>query len=199
MSTTVMAEGEDEKDGLATLFKITLTRPIRFLVSEPIILFSAVYNGFTFAIVYLFQGSFALIFGSEGHGWNLGEQGLSFLGLLIGTLVGALINPIQDRYYLRRIREEGKGVPEARMWMAMAGSFLFPISLFWFAWTSYASIPWIVPMIASGFFGLGFYIVLQALLSYLYDAYGSYCSSGYASLLLVRNWMGCFPLFADPM
>jgi len=61
------------------------------------------------------------------------------MGLLIGTLVGAALNPIQDRYYKRRLKETGKGCPEARMWMARWGGFLFPISLFWFAWTSYKS------------------------------------------------------------
>lgn len=75
----------------------------------------------------------------NGHDFNLGEQGLTFAGQFIGSLVGLAINPIQDRYYVRRLRDKGRGTPESRMWMARYGSFLFPISLFWFGWTSFAS------------------------------------------------------------
>jgi len=132
-------EKAEDRKSLASLFKITLTRPIRFLFTEPIVWTAAFYNGYLFGIIYLFQGSFTLVFGPEGHGFNTGEEGLSFLGLLAGTLIGAALNPLQDRYYLRRIKEENKGVPEARMYLARWGTFLFPISLFWFAWTSYRS------------------------------------------------------------
>lgn len=57
------------------------------------------------------------------------------------------------------------------MWMARGGAFLLPISLFWFGWTSYASVPWIVPVIASAFFGLGIYIVILSILNYVVDSY----------------------------
>lgn len=112
------------------------------------------------------------MFGPTGHGFSTGEWGLTFLGLLIGSLVGALLHPLQERVYLRRVAQnDGKGVPEARMWMARGGAFLLPISLFWFGWTSYASVPWIVPVIASSFFGLGIYIVILSILNYVVDSY----------------------------
>lgn len=59
------------------------------------------------------------------------------------------------------------------MWMARGGAFLLPISLFWFGWTSYASVPWIVPVVASTFFGLGIYIVILSILNYVVDSYVS--------------------------
>lgn len=127
----------DEKKGLHVLFAITLTRPFRFLFTEPITYYSAIYNGFIYGLVYLFNEAFPLVFGPGGHGFNTGEQGLCFLGLFIGPIIGALLHPLQERYYLKRVRQnDGKGVPEARMWMALAGTFMLPIALFWFAWTS---------------------------------------------------------------
>lgn len=87
----------------------------------------------------IFQGSFPLVFGPEGHGFNTGEQGLSFTGLFVGSLVGAACSPLQDWYYCRAIKAKGAGSPEARMWMARWAIFCFPVSLFWFAWTSYTS------------------------------------------------------------
>ncbi|KAF2140952.1 uncharacterized protein K452DRAFT_229687 [Aplosporella prunicola CBS 121167] len=190
-----------EKKNLHTLFAITLTRPFRFLLTEPITFFAAAYNGFIYGIVYLLNEAFPLVFGPTGHGFNTGEWGLSFLGLAIGSLVAACFHPLQERYYLKRVAaNDGHGVPEARMWLARIGTFLLPISLFWFAWTSYPSVHWIVPIIASSFFGAGIYIIILAILNYVVDAYQTYSASALAGVILVRNLVGAgFPLFAKQM
>lgn len=193
----------DEARSLHTLFAVTLTRPFRFLFTEPITMGAAAYNGFLYGLVYLFNEAFPLVFGpgANGHGFNTGEWGLAFLGIAIGSLIGAMLHPLQERYYLRKVAEnDGKGVPEARLWMARGGSIIIPISLFWFAWTSYPSIHWIVPIIASVFFGLGLYIVILSILNYVVDSYQTYSASALAGVILVRNVVGAgFPLFASQM
>lgn len=121
----------DESKSLHTLFAITLTRPFRFLFTEPITIGAAAYNGFIYGLVYLFNEAFPLVFG-KNHGFNVGEQGLCFLGLAMGSVVGVAIYPLQERYYLKKVaNNDGKGVPEARIWLARFGAFLLPISLFW--------------------------------------------------------------------
>lgn len=190
------------RKGLHELFAITLTRPFRFLFSEPITLFSAIYNGFLYGLVYLFNEAIPLVFGApKGHPFNSGQQGLAFLGMAIGPLIAFCFYPLQERYYLRRVAENGgKGVPEARMWMARGGAMLIPISLFWFGWTSYRSVHWIVPIIASSFFGAGIYIVILSILNYVVDSYQTYSASALAGVILVRNVVGAgFPLFATQM
>ncbi|KAH7059042.1 major facilitator superfamily domain-containing protein [Macrophomina phaseolina] len=191
----------DEKKGLHTLFVITLTRPFRFLFTEPITFAAAIYNGWIYGIVYLLNEAFPLVFGPTGHGFNTGEWGASFAGLCVGSLVAAFLHPVQERYYLRRVaRNDGKGVPEARMYLARGGTFLLPISLFWFAWTSYSTVHWIVPIIASAFFGAGIYIIILAILNYVVDSYQTYSASALAGVILVRNLVGAgFPLFARQM
>lgn len=190
------------RKGLHELFAITLTRPFRFLFTEPITMFSAIYNGFIYGLVYLFNEAIPLVFGApKGHPFNPGQQGLAFLGMAIGPIVAFCLYPLQERYYLRRIAEnDGKGVPEARMWMARGGAILLPISLFWFGWTSYKSVHWIVPIIASSFFGAGIYIVILSILNYVVDSYQTYSASALAGVILVRNVVGAgFPLFATQM
>ncbi|KAJ5706566.1 hypothetical protein N7488_006367 [Penicillium malachiteum] len=191
-----------EQKGLHELFAITLTRPFRFLFSEPITTFSAIYNGFLYGLVYLFNESFPLVFGApDGHPFNTGEQGLAFLGMAIGPVIAFSLYPLQEKYYLRRVAENGgRGVPEARMWMARVGAILIPISLFWFGWTSYRSVHWIVPIIASSFFGAGIYIVILSILNYVVDSYQTYSASALAGVILCRNVVGAgFPLFATQM
>lgn len=192
----------DERKGLHQLFAITLTRPFHFLFTEPITFFAAIYNGFLYGLVYLFNEAFPLVFGpGKGHGFNGGEQGLSFLGLCVGPIIAFLFYPLQERYYLRRVAEhEGKGVPEARMWMARLGAIFIPVSLFWFGWTSYPSVHWIVPIIASAMFGAGIYVIILSILNYVVDSYQTYSASALAGVILVRNIVGAgFPLFAAQM
>ncbi|GFF34224.1 uncharacterized transporter mfs2 [Aspergillus udagawae] len=106
-----------------------------------------------YSLVYLFNEAFPVVFGpGKGHGFNIGEQGLAFLCMASGPIIAFCFYPLQERYYLRRVKEnDGKGVPEARMWMARLGAIFIPIGLFWFGWTSYRSVHWIVPIIASSF------------------------------------------------
>lgn len=193
-AATTTDQHASQRQSLPQLFRITLSRPFYFLFTEPITLFSALYNGFLYGLVYLFNEAFPLVFGSpNGHGFNVGQQGLAFLGLAL--------SPLQERHYLRRVAQQnGKSVPEARMWMARAGALLIPISLFWFGWTSYPSIPWIVPIIASSLFGAGLYIVILSILNYIVDGYQTYSASALAGVILVRNLVGAgFPIFAEQM
>lgn len=125
------SHSKGEKRSVHALFATNLTRPIRFLFTEPITLGAAAYNGFIYGIVYLFNESVPLVFG-DNHGFSVGQQGLAFTGIAVGVLVAAAFHPLQERYYLRKVAENGgKGVPEARMYQARFGAFLLPISFFW--------------------------------------------------------------------
>ncbi|KAI1867768.1 uncharacterized protein JN550_006909 [Neoarthrinium moseri] len=200
-SETLRDENADDRMGLKGLFSITLTRPLHFLFTEPITFFAAAYNGFLYGIVYIFNESFPIVFGPQGHGFNTGQVGLSFLGVAIGPCIAFCFYPLQERYYLKRVaHNDQKGVPEARVWMARWGAVFIPVSLFWFAWTSYPSIHWIAPILASALFGAGIYIIILSILNYVVDAYQTYSASALAGVILVRNLVGGgFPLFATQM
>jgi DHA1 family multidrug resistance protein-like MFS transporter len=80
------------------------------------------------------------------------------------------------------------------------GAFLIPISLFWFGWTSYASIHWISPIIASMLFAAGGCLVVNCVFNYLTDAYPAYAASALASNDFMRSMFAAgFPLFATAM
>lgn len=46
-------------------------------------------------------------------------------------------------------------IQEYRLPPTIAGAFLVPAGLFMFAWTTYSSVHWIVPIIGSTIFGMG--------------------------------------------
>lgn len=63
---------------------------------------------------------------------------------------------VSNKGYLKAATKAGGlAPPEARLPPGMVGSVVLPIGLFWFAWTNYPSIHWIVSIIAGAPFGFG--------------------------------------------
>ena len=62
---------------------------------------------------------------------------LTYLNFCVGVTVTFLFMPIQTALYARdRRRHAGRNRPEARFLTSLVTVWLFPISLFWFAFTS---------------------------------------------------------------
>jgi hypothetical protein len=88
-------------------------------------------------ILYLFFGAFPLVFG-DNHAFELHQVGLTFLGILVGMVLGVASNGILwRRQYDQLIRreeertgEKGASEPEFRLPPTVAGSILVPIGLF---------------------------------------------------------------------
>ena len=204
---------------------VTLFRPIRMLLTEPILSSITVYNAFVFGVLFAFFGSYPYVFRSV-YGFDDAEIGLAFIGILIGTLLAVVTYMVVDMtlYTKAKIHAPGgKPAPEERLYTAMLGSFGIPISMFWFGWTARTDVHWIVPIIAGIPFGWGTLTLLvsslkftsnidacEALLirrlqlgcmTYLIDTYGAlYGASAIAANTLVRYSVGAaFPIFIVQM
>jgi MFS transporter, DHA1 family, multidrug resistance protein len=60
------------------IYKEALWRPFALCI-EPVVLYVNVYVGLAYSIFYLWFEAFPLTF-QRNHGFNLGENGLAFLG-----------------------------------------------------------------------------------------------------------------------
>jgi len=165
-------------------------------------LFSAILLG----ILYLFFGAFPIVF--EGnHGFTLSQTGMSFLGIFVGMVIATCTDPFWHKNYSRLIKqreaatgEVGGSEPEYRLPPTIAGAFLVPIGLFVFAWTTYSSVHWIVPIIGSTIFGMGNILVFTGIFTFLVDAYPLYAASSLAANSFARSSFGAvFPLFGVQM
>jgi hypothetical protein len=132
---------------------------------------------------------------------DTGTVNLTFLALVVGSVVACSLISFQERFYQRSLAAHaGKAVPEARMACALLGTWLLPAGLFIAAWTSYPRLPWIAPLIGAAVFGFGFFQIIYSILNYVVDGYGHYAASALAGVVLVRNLFGAgFPLFARQM
>jgi len=140
----------------------SLSKPFELLIFEPMCFFLCIYSALLLGILYLFFGAFPLVFRTN-HDFTLWQNGLTFLGLVIGFVGAVFMNPIWHKNYLRLVAKANQGnsknnqkpEPEYRLPPAILGGILVPIGLFWFGWTTYRSVHWIVPIIGSVLFGTG--------------------------------------------
>lgn len=119
---------------------MTLVRPFSLSFTEPILFLLNLYIALIYGLLYVWFESFVIVF-VDIYGFNLGEEGLSFLGILIGAF--AVIPPFfVYLYYVQepQFNENGEIKPEKRLPPAFVGAFCIPICLFWFGWTSRPSI-----------------------------------------------------------
>ncbi|KAK4702416.1 hypothetical protein P7C70_g3805, partial [Phenoliferia sp. Uapishka_3] len=200
----IYALHEQDREEPGRLWKVSLARPIVFLVKEPITYLSAAINGLTFGIIFLANQAFPLIFGAGngGHNWtHVGAINLTYLSFVVGALIGFGLQPIQERFYANATaRNGGKSVPEARFYSSLFGIWLLPIGLFLAAWTSFPSINFMAPIVGFTLFGIGFYMIITAILNYIVDGYGHYSASALGAVVFIRNLVACvFPLFSDQM
>ncbi|KAJ7577366.1 MFS general substrate transporter [Mycena floridula] len=193
---------ERKKSGLQHRIHDVCVKPFLMLVEEPMLLCMTLYMSFLYGILYLNFVAYPIIF-QEGHGFNAGEEGLTFLSLFVGATLAAIVSVFY--YNPRYIKEAaahpaGKTPPELRLPSAQLGACLIPISMFWLAWTSYSSIHWAAPMLSGLFLGSGFIYVFMGLFNYIIDTYLYAAASALAAATVVRSFFGAgFPLFASQM
>ncbi|EMD69105.1 hypothetical protein GGP41_004878 [Bipolaris sorokiniana] len=182
--------------GPKQLFGTALARPFRFLGTEAIVQFGALYNGFLYGLSFLFNGAFHMIFGPSGYGFDTIGVGICFLGIVVGITVGLMTNVFQERYYQWRVAQaDGHDVPEARVRYAKLAAIVLPISLLAFAFTATPHIHPLFAVFASAFWGWSFYTLILMTLTYTEDAYKTYSASALAGIGLIRNLAGAgFPL-----
>ncbi|QRV73197.1 major facilitator superfamily transporter [Ceratobasidium sp. AG-Ba] len=188
------------KKTFGEIMKINLSRPFIFLFKEPIVLLFSIYTALVYGTLYGLFAAFPVVF-QRGRHFTPGEGGLAFLGVGLGIVIATALTPISNKIYYRAM-EKGNGVapPEARLVMGCVGAVLLPISMTWFAWTTYPSVHYIVPIIAGVPFGAGMLLVFTSVISYLIDSYTLYAASALAANAVLRSIMGAvFPLFTPKM
>ncbi|CZT15679.1 related to benomyl/methotrexate resistance protein [Ramularia collo-cygni] len=175
-------------------------RPFQLLFFEQMCLSLCCLSAVLLGILYLFFGAFAVVF-QNNHGFNEWQIGLSFLGILVGMLLGVGCDPLWRRNYNRLVdKNDGISEPEFRLPPTIMGALVVPISLFGFAWTTYSRIHWIVPIVWSAVFGVGNIFVFSGVFTFLVEAYPQYAASALAANSFARSsFAAAFPLFGVQM
>lgn len=143
-----------------------LHRPFQ-LLATPVCFLMCFYASFVFGLLYGSLSAIPIVF-EQHRGWSPVTGSLPFLALLLGSVLGLLLNTLNGEVYAKAVDTNGgKAVPEARLYPMMIGSFFMVAGLFVFAWTSTLDIIWVVPCIGLFLIGVGFFPIFQACLNYV--------------------------------
>ncbi|OJA17621.1 hypothetical protein AZE42_10118 [Rhizopogon vesiculosus] len=165
------SSSETDKPSMLSMIKVTCTRPLYLLLTEPIVQSFSLWVGLTWGVLFCL--------------------------LDVGAILGLMANMYQETLYRKHFGTKGQ---EARLYIACAAAIVMPVSMFIFAWTASPHIHWIFPLIGLTAFMSGVFVVYQVSFLYLADCYGTYASSALAGLSLARNISALiFPLFSQQM
>ncbi|KAK1142883.1 hypothetical protein N8T08_007317 [Aspergillus melleus] len=190
-------KSDEERESLATMITISCFRPFHLLFTEPVVFFFSLWVSFSWAILYLNFSAIPLVF-STNHNFNVEQSGAVFSAVSIGSILATVMSVYQEHLATRLGKM--RGTPEGRLYFTCIESVLMPIGLFWFGWTTFPSVPWIVPTLAIGCASMGIFTIYLAAFNYLADTYHRYASSAIAAQSFCRNVLaGIFPLVTNAM
>jgi DHA1 family multidrug resistance protein-like MFS transporter len=182
---------EEEDITFQSLVEKHLVLPLKLLFLEPIILLITIYTAFIYGILYLFLEAYPIVF-VQYRRMNPAVATLPYIGLIVGVLVGGAIVICFEPMYNRKLKENHNiPVPEERLPPMMVGAVLFPIGLFWFAWSgNYPNVHWIVPTLSGLLTGAALMTIFLQALNYLVDAYLIVAASAIAANTFLRSFFG---------
>ena len=195
------------KDSLAKFLLGAIALPSVLLCTEPVVFFFTILSALSYGLVFLSTQSVTQVY-TTLYKWNEYQAGLVQASLIAGELIGFLACLFQNKVYhdkARSISVVGQSLEtslaESRLYLSIPGSFLgLTGGLFWYGWTSYTSLHWIMPSIGLAFIGFGSMTVMQAIMMYITDAYERYAASASAAICFGENLFAAFlPLAASSM
>jgi len=168
----IHAKQEEIEVDFRELVTKNFSRPLRLLVTEPIVLLLSIYMSFIYGLLYLFLTAYPIVF-QQIHGMNPGVGGLPYFGMIIGQLLaGSYIALTQPSYNKKLAANNNVPIPEWRLPPVIIGGISFTCGLFWFGWSGYKqSTHWIVPTLSGLLTGFGLLSIFLQALNYLVDAY----------------------------
>ena len=186
------AAHELQRTNLGIRLLHSIARPIKFLLTEPIVDLFSLWLVIVYIILFGFLPGFEFIFGEEGiYGFDQKHTGLFFLGINVGFLFVLIpIRPLYQRFRRKLKDAEDVGAnkvePEERLWFAMMGAPCMTIAIFWMGWSSWASVSYWSPLIATVFFGFGTLAVFISSYQYIIDSFETYAASALVGMTVTR-------------
>ncbi|GAA6020209.1 hypothetical protein JCM10207_004371 [Rhodosporidiobolus poonsookiae] len=191
-----MSKDDFERGSLREMMKVSLTRPVRMLIHEPVLVAITAWISCTWATLYLFLVAIPLVY-SNVYGFSTGEAGLVYITQVLGSVIGFAFDTYCARFYHANVAKRG---PEARLYSSFGAGIFVPLGAFIFCFTAYPHVHWIGSTIGITVLYIGMYLTYLTAFSYLADAYVIYASSALSAMSFIRNMVGAvFPLFTAQM
>lgn len=194
----IVAPHELEKKDFKDMATRILTRPLRMLYSELIVITSCLYLSLAYAIFYMAFDVYPLVF--EGiYEQSPGLSGVMFLPVAVGGVLALLVFLWWDAILLKAQKLDKPWTHQEeyrRLPLAFIGGPAYVVALFWIGWTAHKDVPFWVPMLSGVPFGMGYMLIFMALLNYITDSYEVFSASANAAASFTRSIAGATLPFA---
>ncbi|KAF8453746.1 MFS multidrug transporter-like protein [Kalaharituber pfeilii] len=197
---------QNRKVVLKTGFQVTIMHAAKMLVIEPLVTLISLYVGFVFGCLFQTLVSVPLVFGVV-YKLDAIESGFTILGIAGGMFLSLLVLVVLDLTIHRRAQRRimtwlgGRLAPEERLSLALIGSIMFPISLFWWAWGARENVHWFLPILGGITVGFAGFSIILGMTLYLHETYsGDTFVSAISAATTIQCLLGAlFPLFTIPL
>lgn len=211
--TTLQADSESpsgtsvKDSSIKTFIQSQLLRPLKFLITEPLVTLCAILCSIAFSLLYASTESLTIIYTTPPFDTTFNstpKASLPFLAILLGELLNILPR-VYDHINLSSLRRARQRItPESKIHSFVLACPLLAIGLWILAWTvpqRVTTAPW--PLSTLGLVCIGFAAndFSYVLFGYVTDAYGSqHAASAVGAVSLARTLAaGIFPLFVTQM
>jgi MFS family permease len=184
---------------LITIFRGPWMRPAHMLIHSPIVLLFAIYTTITQGYLLLVFATLGLMYQDHYH-FTPGASGLAYLGLATGLTISQFtLGHLSDKHIAHVARlNNGTHKPEDRLPPLIIGALIIPVSLLAYGWGTHTH--WIVPILATALFAIGYMCTYLPVMMYLIDTYTQYAASAIAACTVLRSICSAIlPLAADPL
>ncbi|KAI1109615.1 major facilitator superfamily domain-containing protein [Nemania sp. NC0429] len=192
--------------GLVPRLGVSMLRPFRLLLYQPVMQIAAINIGLAFGAYTLTLSTFAQLW-IQRYGQSKLTSSLHYISLTIGTTIATQVCGRGMDWIYQRLRERdgaarstGKlplGKPEYRVPYMIPGMLLMPAGMFWYGWSAQYQYHWIVVDIGTAVFTMGSVIYSQAFSAYILDESKEYGASATAAVRVLSQILGfVFPIFA---
>ncbi|KAI0093177.1 major facilitator superfamily domain-containing protein [Irpex rosettiformis] len=192
-----------EREDRGSVFKDIGTRALKIVeltFYDRMILLLDIWCSLVLGILYLVFQVFPIIFAGKHH-FDSEQVGLAFIGVLVGLAI-AMASQYWWNKFRRHIAEKYTCDAPPEVWLTMGklGGILVPISLYCLAFTTYAHVHRIAPIISTIPFGTGMCYIFTSTFTYLTVAYRHLAAEALTSNAVMRTlFAGAFPLFSTAM
>ena len=105
----IHAKQEEIEVDFRELVTKNFSRPLRLLVTEPIVLLISIYMAFIYGLLYLFLTAYPIVF-QQIHGMNPGVGGLPYFGMILGQLIAGIYIGLTQTSYNKKLTANN-GIP----------------------------------------------------------------------------------------
>jgi len=125
-----------KRGGVKVLLKLGLGRPFHMFLVEPLVFPCALVVAISQVILFVYYVAYPLVLETI-YSFSTYHVGLSFLSMFVGSILGLIILKVCEVKIYEPMKRKAEALgeptdPENRLYPAMIGAVLQPISIFWY-------------------------------------------------------------------